>query len=130
MVDVLTRRITRDQIAPIAGGNPRATRYLEDIGRDVTESLPDGIDAALRAAASANSSAQAARVVADGAMEEAEEAHADAFTALAETRQTRRDLSDTGDVADLVHGLMAQVCDLRESLAAAVARIESLECKP
>ena len=45
MVDVLTQRLTREQIAAVVGNNPRVIKLFENLVSDVTSALPDGVNA-------------------------------------------------------------------------------------
>jgi hypothetical protein len=78
-----TQPLTRAQISEWLGGNPRMVRWFEAAIRDISSILPDAVAANSSAAESAQVTADAARIVADEALDLIEESSAGAETALA-----------------------------------------------
>lgn len=61
---VVSRKIGRELLAKVAGGNFEALKYLENLGQDVIDTLPEEIAALQGQAESAQSTADNARSLA------------------------------------------------------------------
>lgn len=88
-VAVQTQPLDRDQLNKLAGGDFRSMKFLENLGADVSETLPDAAQASMAAAeaaqqdaADAQTAAGVAQVAADAAQSSADDAQADASSAL------------------------------------------------
>lgn len=127
---VNTKAVTRDQLADLAGKNHRAIRFLETIAGDVGGVLPDASLANAQAAEAAQNAADAARIVADEALDEAVQAQGDAYTSGVIAAQAARDVIEAADVANTAAYLVGQVAELRDMLSALAQRVYDLEVKP
>lgn len=97
----LTQPLTRAQITEMIGANPRAVRWFESLVRDITDVLAGAAFANGTAAETAQVTADAARIVADEALE------------LAEAQ-------------DLAQQLVGQVNELRDGLSELSRRLDAL----
>lgn len=61
---IVSRRISRDLLAKVAGGNFEALKYLENLGQDVITTLPEEIAALQGQAEEAQSTADNAKSLA------------------------------------------------------------------
>lgn len=103
---VVTRRIGRDILAKVAGGNFDAIKYLENLGTDVIDTLPEEIAALQVRAEEAQSAADGARALAIIAQALAGEA-----------------LEQQGEI----DGLRALVADQHARLWALTKRLDGIE---